>query len=74
MRQKRIFQSSLFDLFADHQIGRVLKAISGWLDVQTELLPLLAADLVGLASRTRRARGYRENRFCGALCSSNIAS
>ena len=30
MRQKRIIQSSLFDLFADHQIGRELKAISGY--------------------------------------------
>ncbi|GGN63356.1 transposase [Novosphingobium indicum] len=45
MRQKRIIQSSLFDLFADHQIGRELKAISGWLDAHPELLPLLAADL-----------------------------
>ena len=45
MRQKRIIQGSLFDLFADHQIGRELKAISDWLDAQSELLSLVAADL-----------------------------
>ena len=45
MRQKRIIQSSLFDLFSNHQIGRELKAISGWLDAQTQLLTLVAADL-----------------------------
>ena len=45
MRQKRIIQSSLFDLFADHQIGRELKAISGWLEAHSELLTLVAADL-----------------------------
>ena len=45
MRQKRIIQSSLFDLFSNHQIGRELKAISGWLDAQTQLLTWVAADL-----------------------------
>ena len=45
MRQKRIIQSSLFDLFSNHQIGRELKAISAWLDAQTQLLPLVVADL-----------------------------
>lgn len=45
MRQKRIIQSSLFDLFADHQIGRELKAISGWLEAHSDLLTLVAADL-----------------------------
>jgi len=45
MRQKRIIQGSLFDLFANHQIGRELKAISEWLDAQTQLLTWVAADL-----------------------------
>ena len=33
MRQERTVQASLFDLFADHEIGRELKAMSqidGW--------------------------------------------
>ena len=45
MRQKRIIQGSLFDLFADHQIGRELKTISGWLDAHAEVLSLVAVDL-----------------------------
>lgn len=45
MRQERIIQTSLFDLFADHQIGRELKAMSQWLDQSAELLSLAAADL-----------------------------
>ena len=45
MRIKRIIQSSLFDIFADHQIGRELKAISAWLDAQPALLTLVAVDI-----------------------------
>ncbi len=45
MRQERIIQSSLFDLFAVHEIGRELKAISGWLDEHWELAALVAKDL-----------------------------
>jgi transposase, IS5 family len=32
MRQERITQASLFDIFATHEIGRELKQISQWLD------------------------------------------
>ena len=32
MRQERIIQASLFDVFAEHEIGRELKAMSQWLD------------------------------------------
>ena len=45
MRQERTVQASLFDLFAGHEIGRELKAISQWLDGQGELISLVAADL-----------------------------
>ena len=41
MRQERTVQASIFDLFAEHEIGRELKAMSQWLD----------------ASRARRAGG-----------------
>lgn len=48
MRQKRIIQTSIFDLFSDHQIGRELKAMSGWLDgLGDEVLSLVAADIGG---------------------------
>ncbi len=45
MRQKRLLQASLFDGFANHEIGRELKAMSEWLDGHIELLDLVAKDL-----------------------------
>jgi transposase, IS5 family len=45
MRQERSVQASLFDLFAGHEIGRELKAMSAWLDEHCELSSLVAADL-----------------------------
>ena len=45
MRQERTVQVSLFDLFAGHEIGRELKAMSAWLDDHRELSRLVAADL-----------------------------
>ena len=45
MRQERTVQASLFDLFAGHEIGRELKAMSAWLDDHRALSSLVAADL-----------------------------
>ena len=45
MRQERTVQSSLFDLFAAHEIGRELKAMSQWLDEHRELIELGVGDL-----------------------------
>jgi IS5 family transposase len=45
MRQERTIQSSLFDLFAGHEIGCELKAISGWLDEPPLVSGLVAEDL-----------------------------
>jgi IS5 family transposase len=45
MRQERTIQGSLFDLFAGHEIGRELKAMSDWLDGHPALIALVAADL-----------------------------
>ncbi len=45
MRQERTVQASIFDLFAGHEIGRELKAMSAWLDEHRALLGLVAADL-----------------------------
>ena len=45
MRQERTVQASLFDLFADHEIGRELKAMSQWLDEHRQLVGLAAEDL-----------------------------
>lgn len=45
MRQERTVQASIFDLFAGHEIGRELKAMSAWLDDHRALLGLVTADL-----------------------------
>jgi IS5 family transposase len=45
MRQERIIQASLFDIFAKHEIGRELKQISQWLDQHRPLLRLVSNDL-----------------------------
>src|SRR5262245_23474394 len=45
MRQQRTVQATIFDLFAGHEIGRELKAMSQWLDEQREPIGLVAEDL-----------------------------
>jgi IS5 family transposase len=38
MRTKRTHQMSIYETFAEHEIGRELKAISSWLDRHINLL------------------------------------
>lgn len=45
MRQERTVQANIFDLFAKHEIGRELKAMSRWLDEHPALVGLVAGDL-----------------------------
>ena len=45
MRQKRTPQMSLHEVFAEHDIGRELKAMSQWLDEHREVLEWVAQDL-----------------------------
>src|SRR6266436_6096076 len=45
MRQERTVQGTIFDIFAAHEIGRELKAVSQWLDGHRALLGLVAGDL-----------------------------
>ena len=45
MREERIVQASIFDIFAEHGIGRELKLRSQWLDEQRSLLSLVIGDL-----------------------------
>ena len=45
MRQERIIQATLFEVFARHEIGCELQAISQWLDQQRLLVSLVASDL-----------------------------
>ena len=63
---------SLFDLFAGHEIGRELKAMSQWLDEDRELIGLVAEDLRrhGVNETGRR----RQSRSCAVGFSSSIAN
>jgi len=56
MRQERAVQATIFEVFAGHQIGCDLKAISGWLDGQRTLISLVASGLrrEGLRQTGRR--------------------
>ena len=45
MRQERTVQATIFEVFAAHQIGCELKAVSDWLDGQRALASLVASDL-----------------------------
>ena len=52
MRQERTIQATIFEVFAQHEIGCELKAMSQWLDGQRQLTILVAGDL--------RRQGVRE--------------
>lgn len=45
MREKRTVQSSIFELYVEHEIGRELKAVSDWLDEHPEILDWVEADI-----------------------------
>jgi len=57
MRQERTIQASIFDLFAEHEIGRELKAMSGWLDNNPALAALVAKDLRRLGVKETGRQG-----------------
>src|SRR5262249_35625076 len=69
MRQERTVQGSIFDLFAGHEIGRELKAMSQWLDEHPPLIGLVAEDLRrhGLKETGRQGLSAESVLRCGLL-------
>ena len=69
MRQERTVQASLFDLFAEHEIGRELKAMSLWLDEHRDLIGLAAEDLRrhGVTETGRQGLPAKSVLRCGLL-------
>jgi transposase, IS5 family len=57
MRQERTVQATIFEVFAQHEIGCELKAISQWLDGQRPLVSLVAGDLRRQRVRETGRRG-----------------
>ena len=45
MREKHTVQRSIFEHYAEHEIGLELKSMSGWLDQNMDLLERVAADI-----------------------------
>src|SRR5260370_29224109 len=69
MRQERTVQATIFEVFAGHEIGCELKAISQWLDRQRVLVSLVAGDLPrhGLRETGRRGLPAEAVPRCGLL-------
>ena len=57
MRQERTVQATIFEVFAGHQIGCELKAISDWLDGQRALVSVVSGDLRREGVRQTGRRG-----------------
>jgi IS5 family transposase len=68
MRQERIIQASIFDVFAPHEIGRELRAMSQWLDLHRQLLSLVAADLRRDGLKQTGRHGLPAEGCCVAGC------
>jgi hypothetical protein len=62
MRQERTVQATIFEVFAQHEIGCELKAMSQWLDGQPALISLVAGG-----DRTDRFADHREQTGHGQL-------
>jgi len=69
MRQERTVQASIFDLFAGHEIGRELKAMSQWLDDHLSLVKLVSEDLCrqGIKETGRQGLPVESVLRCGLL-------
>jgi enoyl-CoA hydratase len=77
MRQERIIQATIFEVFAEHEIGRELKAISQWLDEHRGLpradpCAQRLSQTGAAATRTRRSREERRG-GCGRVYGFNGA-
>jgi IS5 family transposase len=57
MRQERTVQASIFEVFARHEIGHELKAMSQWLDEHRDLLGLVSRDLVRVGVKATGREG-----------------
>ena len=75
MRQERTVQATIFEVFAQHEIGCELKAMSQWLDCQRGLIGLVAGDLRDKGYAKPGGEACRRKVCCAARrCSSSSAS
>ena len=74
MRQERTIQATIFEVFAQHEIGCELKAMSQWLDGQPGLVRRVAGDLAGRGCARPDGGDCRRKACCAVRCSSSSAS
>jgi len=69
MRKIRTAQVSIFEVFAEHEIGRELQAMSAWLDEHPELLVWAGKDLGVTAGQQTGREGMTAESVlrCGLL-------
>jgi len=69
MRQKRTSQASIFEAFAEHDIGRELQVMSAWLDEHTQVLEWVHEDLrrQGVKETGRTGLSAESALRCGLL-------
>ena len=74
MRQERTVQATIFEVFAQHEIGCELKAMSQWLDGQPALINLVAGDLRRQGCARLAGGDDRRKACCAVRCSSSSDS
>ncbi len=57
MREKRTAQTSLFDVYVDHNIGQELKAMSDYLDAHPEIVDMVIPDVIKTVPRQTGRKG-----------------
>ena len=69
MRAKRTHQMSIYEPFAEHEIGQELKAISGWMDQHVEVLDWAEKDIQrkGIKDTGRSGMSIEAILRCGLL-------
>ena len=73
MRQERTVQATIFEVFAHHEIGCELKAMSQGLDGQPALISLVAGDLRPPRGARDRSAGIAGGKRA-ALCPAQAAA
>ena len=74
MRQKRTAQASIYELFADHDLGRELQGMSEWLDAHPKVLTPVMNDLCRRGLKPTGRSDCRRSRCCAARCSSSTGN
>jgi hypothetical protein len=74
MRQERTVPATTFEVFARHEIGCEMKAISQWLDGQRALVSLVADDLPAKGCARPDGEDCRRRVCCAVGCSSSSDS